>query len=123
MAHQHDSGIVSVVHPICCGLDVHKTEISACLLLPDENGQVETVIEAFGTFTDDLVKLGDWLREPDCPVVAMESTGIYWRPVHNLLEGHVEVILFNARHIQNVQAVKLILPTANGGLVCCAMAC
>ncbi|MBM4289734.1 MAG: IS110 family transposase [Deltaproteobacteria bacterium] len=106
MALKHDSEIVSVVHPICCGLDVHKKEISACLLSNDAQGQVETLIAEFGTFTDDLAALRDWLKEHDCPVVALESTGIYWRPVHNVLEGEVQVVLVNARHIKNVPGRK-----------------
>lgn len=106
MALKHDSEIVSVVHPICCGLDVHKKEISACLLSNDAQGQVETLIAEFGTFTDDLAALRGWLKEHDCPVVALESTGIYWRPVHNVLEGEVQVVLVNARHSKNVPGRK-----------------
>jgi transposase len=94
------------MHPVCCGLDVHKKEISACLLITDEAGQITTAIAEFATFTDELFKLREWLQEHDCPIVAMESTGVYWRPIHNVLEGHVQVILVNARHMRNVPGRK-----------------
>jgi transposase len=106
MAQSNDNGIVNVVHPICCGLDVHKEKISACLISSSVFGGTYTEVQEFGTFTDELMRLRDWLLKNDCPIVAMESTGIYWRPVHNVLEGYVEVILVNARHIKNVPGRK-----------------
>ena len=71
----------------------------ATLLTSDVKGNERSKTRAFGTFTDDLETLRDWLLKHKCPVVAMESTGIYWRYIHNVLEGHVDVILVNARHI------------------------
>ncbi len=106
MTTSKDSKILSVVHPICCGLDVHKKVIVACLITTNESGEVTSFIKEFGAFTDDLEKLHNWLQEHECPVVAMESTGVYWRPIHNVLEGDIEVILVNARHIKNVPGRK-----------------
>lgn len=106
MAQGNNSEIVSIVHPICCGLDVHKQMIEACLLRSDGVGGQSMELRHFTTFTDDLLQLREWLREHECPIVAMESTGVYWRPVHNILEGHMEVILVNARHIKNVPGRK-----------------
>jgi len=106
MAGSNDNGIVNVVHPICCGLDVHKEKISACLIFNGVLGETCTEVQEFGTFTDELIRLRDWLFKHNCPIVAMESTGIYWRPVHNVLEGYVEIILVNARHIKNVPGRK-----------------
>lgn len=106
MVQENDNGIVSVVHPICCGLDVHKEKISACLIVSGCLGGQRTEVEEFGTFTEDLIRMRGWLLEHDCPILAMESTGIYWRPVHNVLEGYIEVILVNARHIKNVPGRK-----------------
>ena len=106
MTTSKDSRVLSVVHQNCCGLDVHKKVIAACMLLIDEFGNETTIIEEFGTFTDELEDLRDWLLEHDCPIVAMESTGVYWRPLHNILEGTTEVILVNARHIKNVPGRK-----------------
>jgi transposase len=106
MAKRNDSSIISVVHPICCGLDVHKEKISACLIRADESGREEALIEEFQTYTDELIRLRDWLIKHGCPVVAMESTGVYWRPVHNVLEGYLDVILVNARHVKKVPGRK-----------------
>ncbi len=72
----------------------------------DANGHEKYEIEEFGTFTNDLLAMRQWLSDSGCPIVAMESTGVYWRPVHNVLEGFMEVILVNARHIKNVPGRK-----------------
>ena len=106
MTQRDDSKIIEVVHPICCGLDVHKKKISACVIFPNKDGADQYDITEFETFTDDLQRLRSWLLEHECPVVAMESTGIYWRPVHNVLEDVVHVILVNARDIKNVPGRK-----------------
>ncbi len=106
MAHTQDDTIVSVAHPICCGLDVHKESISACLLVTATGGRESCELRQFGTFTGDLQRLLNWLLENDCPIAALESTGIYWRPVFNVLEGRVKVVLVNARHIKNVPGRK-----------------
>ncbi|MFZ3046349.1 MAG: IS110 family transposase [Desulfatirhabdiaceae bacterium] len=106
MATKNDITVLSVVHPVCCGLDVHKKKISACLLQAGNTKDENSIIREFGTFTDDIEQLRTWLAEHECPIVAMESTGVYWRPVHNILEGEVEVILVNARHIKNVPGRK-----------------
>ena len=103
---QKDTRLLSVIHPICCGLDVHKKKISACLITTNQSGKEEYEIREFGTFTDELIELREWLIDSHCPIVAMESTGVYWRPVHNIIEGYLEVILANARHIKNVPGRK-----------------
>jgi len=81
-------------------------KISACLITIDSDGNEQLEIKEFGAFTDDLISLRAWLFSNNCPVVAMESTGIYWRPVHNVLEHYMEIILVNARHIKNVPGRK-----------------
>lgn len=101
-----DTRLLTVIHSVCCGLDVHKEKISACLITQGDSGKEEYEIREFGTFTDELVELREWLLENDCPIVAMESTGIYWRPVHNIIEGYLKVILVNARHVKNVPGRK-----------------
>lgn len=101
-----DTRLLSVIHPICCGLDVHKGKISACLITTDQEGKEEYEIREYGTFTDELIELREWIADNDCPIVAMESTGVYWRPVHNIIEGYLEVILVNARHVKNVPGRK-----------------
>jgi transposase len=80
--------------------------IVATLISTDDSGQDISQTMEFGTFTDDLEKLRSWLLEHECHIVAMESTGIYWRCVHNILEADFEVILVNARHVKNVPGRK-----------------
>jgi transposase len=106
MTGKSDTTFVSIIHPVCCGLDIHKKKISACLLTVDKFGNEQSEIREFGAFTNDLIELRAWLLAHECPIVAMESTGVYWRPVHNILEGFMEVILVNARHIKNVPGRK-----------------
>lgn len=106
MTQNKNSKLIGIVHPISCGLDVHKETISACVIFSDKDGVDQYEIRVFGTFTDDLMRLRSWLLDHSCPVVAMESTGIYWRPVHNILEDAFRVILVNARDIKNVPGRK-----------------
>ena len=106
MTKKLDTTFIQIVHPVCCGLDVHKKKISACLITIDEGGKEQHEIKEFGAFTNDLLEMKEWLIDNSCPVLAMESTGVYWRPVHNVIEGFMEVILVNARHIKNVPGRK-----------------
>ena len=71
---------MQVEHPVCCGIDVHKDTLTACLRRVDANGQVSKEGRAFATTYTSLLALSDWLVEPHCPVVAMESTGVYTPP-------------------------------------------
>ena len=92
MTQKNSNKIMSVVHPVCCGLDVHKDMVSACIIITEPDGEERFVVQEFSTFTDDLFKLKSWLLNHDCPIVAMESTSVYWRPVHNVLEDALRVI-------------------------------
>jgi transposase len=92
---------MEVVYESCCGLDVHAKTVVACVI---KRGRKE--IRPVGTMTEELLHLGDWLTSEGCTQVAIESTGGYWKPVFNLLEGMVEVILVNARHIKAVPGRK-----------------
>lgn len=95
-----------VVHERCAGLDVHKKTVVACRIVCEE-GQAEQVeVRTFGTMTPDLLALRDWLAEANVSHVAMESTGVYWKPVFNILEEEFEVLLVNAKHIKFVPGRK-----------------
>ena len=96
---------MEVIYKRCCGLDVHKEIVVACLLIR-EGGKVLKEIRTFLTMTVDLVVLHDWLKARQVTHVAMESTGIYWRPVFNLLEEDFTVLLVNAAHIKAVPGRK-----------------
>ena len=97
---------MDVVHSHCCGLDVHKKNVVACVLTPGQNGRPAKEIRTFGTMTDDLLQLADWLVQYGCTHVAMESTGVYWKPIHNLLEGQFTLVLVNAQHFKQVPGRK-----------------
>lgn len=97
---------MEVMHERCCGLDIHKKVIVACLIKPGANGKPTKEIRSFGTMTDDLLALSDWLAANQVTHVAMESTGVYWKPVYNILETSFEVMLVNAQHIKMVPGRK-----------------
>jgi transposase len=97
---------MQVIYSCCCGLDIHKKFVVACLLITDPDGTVHKETRTFSTMTQDLLALGDWLRAAGCPHIAMESTSSYWRPVYNLLEGHFELLVANAYHIKTVPGRK-----------------
>jgi len=97
---------VQIVHEICCGMDIHKKLIVACLLKVDSQGRPHKEVRSFGTMTNDILALGDWLASEGCEHLAMESTGVYWKPIFNVLEGQLEIILTNPRHMKAVPGRK-----------------
>jgi transposase len=90
----------------CCGLDVHKKTVVACIRIADESGKVKKEVRTFGTMTKDIQELDQWLKENGVTHIAMESTGVYWKPIWNILEGHYELLLVNAQHIKQVPGRK-----------------
>jgi transposase len=92
---------MQVVYPICGGIDVHAKMLVACLR---DKGQRET--RTFSTMTDDLLRLRDWLVKSNCTHVAIESTGVYWKPVFNILEGSLQVVLVNPLHVKAISGHK-----------------
>lgn len=92
--------------PVCCGIDVHKSIIVVCLILTDNDEKLFIYREKFGAFTKNIIELREWLIKNNCPVVAIESTSVYWRPVHNVLEKVIDVFLVNARQTKNVPGKK-----------------
>jgi transposase len=98
--------VMQVLYPCCCGLDIHKKFVVACVLRTAPDGSVHKQTRTFSTMTGELLALGDWLRAEGCTHVAMESTSSYWRPVYNLLEGQFELLVANAYHIKTVPGRK-----------------
>lgn len=86
---------MQVVYSRCAGLDVHKKSVVACVITPGSSRGWHKEIRTFSTMTVDLLNLSDWLTSHDCTHVAMESTGEYWRPVFNILEGNKEIVRLN----------------------------
>ncbi len=93
---------MQIVYERCCGLDVHKKVVVACAITPEGKE-----IQSFGTMTDDLLALVEWIKSKGCTHVAMESTGVYWKPIYNLLElARIETLVVNAQHIKAVPGRK-----------------
>ncbi len=97
---------MQVVYARCAGLDVHKKAVSACISVCEADGKKHQQVRVFGTFTRDLLALADWLKEVGVTHVAMEATGVYWRPVWAVLEGQFEQMLVNPQHIKAVPGRK-----------------
>jgi len=96
---------MDLVHPKCAGLDVHQKTVVACARIVAE-GTVAQEVRTFGTTTRELLTLADWLAARGATHVAMESTGVFWKPVWHVLEGQFELVLANAMHIRNVPGRK-----------------
>ncbi len=97
---------MEILYPRCGGLDVHKRTVVACLLVPGPDGTPTKQLRTFGTMTSDLLALSDWLAAAGCTHVAMESTGVFWKPIYNLLEDRFAVLVVNAAHIKAVPGRK-----------------
>jgi transposase len=97
---------MQIVHTHCAGLDVHKKTVVACVRIVQADGTVTRHIRTFGTTTSELLNLAAWLLSFDVTHVAMESTGEFWKPIYNLLEGSFTILLVNAAHIKHVPGRK-----------------
>src|SRR5215469_11035690 len=89
-----------------CGLDVHQATVVACLLMVRREGKVQKQMRTFGTTTRELVSLREWLLSEGCTHVALESTGVYWKPIYAILAGALEIVVANAQHIKKVPGRK-----------------
>jgi transposase len=97
---------MDILTPRCCGLDVHKKTVVACRRLQLPNGRTQSLTRTFGTSTKEILALADWLVSSRVTHVAMEATGVYWKPVWNVLEGQFELLLVNARDIKQAPGRK-----------------
>ena len=97
---------MEVMYPRCAGLDVHKETVVACVRIA-AGGAVSHSVRTFATTTASLIELGEWLEANGCTHVGMEATGVYWKPVWQVLaEGGSELVLANAAHVKNVPGRK-----------------
>ena len=98
---------MDVIHQRCCGLDIHKKSISACVIISERIGRAKKHMQVFGTMTRELLELADWLRNHGVTHAAMEATGVYWKPVWNVLEGcSLELMLVNPQHVKALPGRK-----------------
>jgi len=97
---------MEVAYRRCSGLNVHKDSITACVLVLGDQGQRQVRIKEFGTYLKELERLRFWLFANKAEAVAMESTGVYWKPVWNVLEGRFRLLLANPYHLKNIPGRK-----------------
>ena len=98
---------MEIIHERCCGLDVHKRVVAACVLIPGPDNQPHKELRTFGTMSEDVERLADWLSERGVSQVVLESTGSYWKPVWNILEERgFGLVLANAQHVKQVPGRK-----------------
>ena len=114
--------MIEAVIERCAGIDVGKKFLVVCVMSGPLETEPKTEIRKFGTIVAELEHLRDWLIKEGCSHAVMESTGSYWKPVFNILEGSVEVVLANAYDVQNRLATRLIPMTAAGLRTCFATA-
>jgi transposase len=97
---------MEIVYRCCCGIDVHKASVTACVRWVGEGQRKTEQKRKFSSFTRDLLAMADWLRECGVTHVAMESTGVYWKPVWHILEGQFQLLLVNAQHVKAIPGRK-----------------
>jgi transposase len=97
---------MDVIYTHCAGLDVHKKTVVVCCITPGPQGEKLLEHRTFGTMTADLLAMSDWLTSKQITHIAVESTGEFWKPIYNLLEGHFEILVVNAKHVKNVPGRK-----------------
>jgi transposase len=103
---EHRSVEMEILYTNCAGLEVHKKTVKVCLLTRMSDGQLHKEFRTYFTTTEELLKLCDWLKEQGCTHIAFEATGVYWKPVFNLLESSFHVLVVNAQHIKAVPGRK-----------------
>ena len=97
---------MEILYERCAGLDVHKKNVKACLKTPGSDGHPSKEVKTYATKTQNILEMRDWLKEQGCTHVALESTGVYWKPIYNLLEGDFEILVVNAHHLKTVPGRK-----------------
>lgn len=97
---------MEILHERCAGLDVHKKNVKACFACPGKGGKRKKETRTYLTMTQNLLEMRDWLKEQGCTHIAMEATGVYWKPIYNLLEEDFEILVVNAHHIKTVPGRK-----------------
>ena len=98
--------MLKIVYPICCGMDVHKSFVVACIATTNDHGVTNYKSKRFSTFTGDLRRCADWLSENNCKDVGMESTGKYWIPIYNILEHTCNIVLAHPKYVKAIRGKK-----------------
>ncbi len=98
--------MLKIVYPICCGMDVHKSFLVACIATTNESGVTTYQSKRFSTFTGDLRRCAKWLAERNCTDICMESTGKYWIPIYNILEPTCKIVLAHPKYVKAIRGKK-----------------
>jgi transposase len=98
---------MNIVYERCAGIDVHKRNVVVCVITPDKQGQRHKEQRTFSTMMSDLVRMRQWFQSLGVTHVAMESTGSFWKPIFNVLEEHLEVLVVSAQHLKAVPGRKV----------------
>lgn len=98
--------MLKIVYPICCGMDVHKSFLVACIASTNERGVTTYKSKRFSTFTKDLHRCAEWLKSNNCKDVCMESTGKYWIPIYNILEPSCKIVLAHPKYVKSIRGKK-----------------
>lgn len=106
--------MLKIVYPICCGMDVHKSFLVACIVSINEQGVTTYKGKRFCTFTGDLRRCATWLGENNCKDVCMEPTGMYWLPIYNILEHARNIVLAHPKYVKAIRERKQTKRTPSG---------
>lgn len=98
--------MLKIVYPICCGMDVHKSFVVACIATTNDHGVTTYKSKRFSTFTGDLRRCAAWLSENNCKDICMESTGKYWIPIYNILEATCNIVLAHPKYVKAIRGKK-----------------
>ena len=98
--------MLKIVYRVCCGMDVHKSFVVACIAATNEQGVTTYKSKRFSTFTGDLRRCAAWLAENNCKDVCMESTGKYWIPIYNILEHTCNIVLAHPKYVKAIRGKK-----------------
>ena len=98
--------MLKIVYPVCCGMDVHKSFLVACIATTNAQGVTTYLSKRFSTFTGDLRRCASWLKEQNCRDVCMESTGKYWIPIYNILEPSCNIVLAHPKYVKAIHGKK-----------------
>lgn len=98
--------MLKIVYPICCGMDVHKNFVVACIATTDSKGVTTYKKKRFSTFTSDICRYASWIAENKCTDVCMESTGKYWIPIYKTLESTCQIVLAHPKYVKSIRGKK-----------------
>ena len=109
--------MLRIVYPICCGMDVHRDFLVACIAATNEQGVTTYKSKRFSTNTGDLRRCAFWLKDNNCKDVCMESTGKYWIPIYNILESSCNIVLAHPKYVKAIRGKKKTRRTPNGSRI------